>query len=99
MMPRVSGLGTRFPLALALSAARSRLPSKSIRRRWLGRVSRVLFPPCQLPLQIRDLLFGVSDLLFGVSDLLFGVSDLLLGVSDLLLAFRNLLFAFGYFTS
>src|SRR5947207_1800354 len=85
MMSRVSGLGTRFALALVPSAARSLLASKSVRRRWFGRVGRVLFPPRQLPLQIRDLLLAFRNLL--------------LGVSDLLLAFRNLLLVFGYFTS
>ncbi len=84
-MSRVSGLGTRFALALVPSAARSLLASKSVRRRWFGRVGRVLFPPRQLPLQIRDLLLAFRNLL--------------LGVSDLLLAFRNLLLVFGYFTS
>src|ERR1700687_894267 len=70
MMPRVSRLGTRFPLALVLSAARSLLTSKSVRRRWFGGVGRVLLPPRQLPLQICDLLFGVRYLLLGVRDLL-----------------------------
>ena len=38
-----------------------------------------------MPLQIRDLLFGVRNLLFGVRDLLF--------------AFGNLPFPLGYFTA
>jgi len=58
MMPRVSGLGTRLAPALVLSAAWSLLSGQTVRRRWLGGVRRVLFPPSQLPLQIRDLLFA-----------------------------------------
>jgi hypothetical protein len=33
-------------------------------RGWLGGIGRVLLPPCRLPLQICDLLFGILDLLF-----------------------------------
>ena len=62
-MPRGARLATRLSLALALSASRSLLAGQSIRRRWFGRVGRVLFPPRQLPLQIRNLLLGVSYLL------------------------------------
>src|ERR1019366_6294602 len=85
MMPRMSGLGTRLALALVLSAARSLLSGQSVGGRGLGGVGGVLLPSSQLPLQIRDLFFGVRDLFLGVRDLLF--------------VFGNLPFAFRHFTA
>jgi hypothetical protein len=66
----MSGLAAGFPLALVLSAARSLLASQSIGRRWFGGVGRVLLPTCQLPLQIRDLFFGLGELPIPISYLL-----------------------------
>ena len=71
MMSGVSGLGTGFPFALALSPTRSLLARQAVRRRWFGRIGRVLLPTGQLPLQIGDLLFGIGDLLFAFSNLFF----------------------------
>jgi len=71
MMPRVSGLSTRFAPALVVSTAGPLLAGQSIRGGWFGGVGRVLLPPRQLPLQIGDLLLGIGDLLFGVGEFLF----------------------------
>ena len=73
-MPRVAGLGPRFPLALALAAARSLLPGPSVGSWWFGGVRRVPLAQRQLPFQIRDLLLGIRDLLLFLGDLfrLFG---------------------------
>jgi hypothetical protein len=46
---------------------------------------------CQLPLQIRDLFFGIGNLFFGISDLLLGIGDLLIPFRYLLLEPLNLM--------
>src|ERR1019366_7442300 len=71
MMPRMSGLGARLAPALVLSAARSLLSGQSVGGRGLGGVGGVLLPSSQLPLQIRDLFFGVRDLFFAFGNLTF----------------------------
>ena len=85
MMPHVSGLSTRFALAVALSAARSLLTSQPVGGRWLGGIGRILFTQRQLPLQIRDLLLCIRDLLFSVAELLFAFGQLVAKILDLLL--------------
>jgi hypothetical protein len=92
MMPSVSGLAPRFALAPAFSAARSLLSGQSVGGRGLGGVGGVLFPPRQLPLQIRDLLFRVRDLLFAFGNLPFALRNLPF-------ALRNLPVAFSYPTA
>src|SRR5262245_47846881 len=68
MMPWVSELAAGSPLALVLSAAQPLLAGQSVGGGWFGRVRGVAPAQRQLPLQIRDLLFGVRDLLFTLGD-------------------------------
>ena len=95
MMARVSGLSTRFALALALSAARSLLTSQPIRGRWLGGVGRILPAQRQLLLQIGDLLLRIRDLLFGVAEFLFAFGQLLFAFGQFRLALGQFLLALG----
>ena len=78
MMAGMALLSTRFALALFSPPALPRLPHQPIGGWWFGRVSGIPLARCQLPLQIRDLLFSVGDLFFGISDLLLGIGDLLI---------------------
>ena len=91
MMPHVSGLSTRFALAVALSAARSLLTSQPVGGRWLGGIGRILFTQRQLPLQIRDLLLCIRDLLLCIRDLLFSVAELLFAFGQLVAKILDLL--------
>jgi hypothetical protein len=84
VMAGMALLPTRLALALFSPPALPRLPRQSIGGRWFGRVSGILLARCQLPLQIRDLFFGIGDLFLGIR-------DLLLGIGDLLIPFRYLL--------
>ena len=62
--------------AFALAAARPLLAGQPVGGRWFGGVGGVLFPPRQLPLQIRDLFFGVRNLLFAFGNLPFAFAYL-----------------------
>jgi hypothetical protein len=75
VMPWMSGLGTRFPLALMCAATRSLIAGQSVGGRGFGGVGGIAFAQCQLPFQIRDLFFGIRDLLFTLADLLFTLGD------------------------
>jgi hypothetical protein len=90
VMPRMSELTARFPLALMLSSARSLLAGQSVRRRWFGGVRGIPFAQRQLTFQIRDLLLGIGDLLLGIGDRLLGIGDLLLAFDQLLAELINL---------
>jgi hypothetical protein len=87
MMPWVSWLATRFPLAFVLAATRSLLASQSVGGRWFGGVRGVPIPQRQLSLQIRDLLFGIRDPLIPFGYLLTQFLNLTLLSLDLPLQF------------
>jgi hypothetical protein len=78
MMSRVAGLGTRFPLALVLSAALSLLAGQSVGSRWFGGVRRVPLAQSQLPFQIGDLLLSIGDPLLAFDQLIAELLNLLL---------------------
>ena len=94
MIPRVSRLGTRFPLTLVLSAARSLLAGQSVGSRWFGGVRRVPLAQSQLPFQIGDLLLGIGDLLLGIGDLLLAFGQLIAEPLNLSLLLLDLLLQF-----
>jgi len=87
MMPRVSRLAAWFPLTLALPTAHSLLTSQSVGGRRFGGVRGVPLAQRQLPLQIRNLLFGIRDPLIPFGYLLMQLLNLTLLPLDLPLQF------------
>ena len=94
MIPRVSGLGPRFPPALVPSTAHSLLAGQSVRTGGFGGVGRILPARRQLPFQIRALLFLLDDLLRLLGDLFVPFGYLLAAVVNLPLQLLELALRF-----
>jgi len=83
----MSWLATRFSLAFVPAAARSLFASQSVGGRRFGGVRGVPLAQRQLPLQIRNLLFGIRDPLIPFGYLLMQLLNLTLLPLDLPLQF------------